>query len=68
MKMNIKVKKLEMNVKMKIKREMTVVVRKEGNRRSRVEHLNCLQTTYNFNYELMCTDKETKRWNRNNYY
>ena len=52
MKMNIKVKKLEMNVKMKIKREMTVVVRKEGNRRSRVEHLN----------------KETKRWNRNNYY
>ena len=57
-----------MNVKMKIKIEMTVVVRKEGNRSSRVEHLNCFQTTYNFNYELMCTDKETKRWNRYNSY
>ena len=65
MKINMKMKMLEMNVEIKIKIK---VERKEGNRSSRVAHLDCFQTTHNFNYEPMCTDKETKRWNRYNSY
>ena len=64
MKMNMKMKMLEIYVETKIKTKVTVVVRKEGGRSSRVVQLNCFQTTHNFNYELMCTDKNTRRCSR----
>lgn len=44
-KMNIKLKILGMSVEIKIEMKVTVVVRKDGNRGSRVVHLDCFQTT-----------------------
>ena len=53
-KMNIKIRRVEMKVGMNIK----VSLRKEGNRSLRVEYNEWLQITHHLNYEQMCIGRE----------
>ena len=64
MKINVKMKILEIKGEMRIKMKVKVMVRKGENRSSRVTHIYCLRNVHSFNYELMSTNKETKKWNR----